>query len=70
MVIDRFILNNNQIMLFPCFTFIPKTGIGLTKTENIFFTEEILPPISKSDKTDEFQKALFLFPKIYGSFTV
>jgi len=41
MVIDRFILKNNQITylftkLFICFTFIPKTGIGLSKTGIIF----------------------------------
>jgi len=27
--IDRFIFKNNLIMLFSCFTFIPKTGMGL-----------------------------------------
>jgi len=28
-VIDSFIFENNQIMLFPCLTFIPKTCMGL-----------------------------------------
>jgi len=39
MVVDtcRFIFNNNQITLSPCFTFIPKTGVGLPKT-GFFFT--------------------------------
>jgi len=32
MVVDRFIFENNQIMRFPCITFIPKTGVGLPKT--------------------------------------
>jgi len=31
MVIDRFISKNNQITVFPCFTFIPKTGMGLSQ---------------------------------------
>jgi len=32
MVIDKFIFKNNQIMLFPCVTSIPKTGVGQPKT--------------------------------------
>jgi len=32
MAIDRLIFKNNHIMLFPVFTFIPKTGIGLPET--------------------------------------
>ena len=35
-VVHMFILKNNQITSFPCFTFIPKTGTGLTKTGIIF----------------------------------
>ena len=38
MVIDRFILKNpNQITIFPCFTFITKTGVGLAKIAVIFY---------------------------------
>jgi len=37
MVFDRFIINNNQITLFPCFAFIPKTGVGLPKTRVRFY---------------------------------
>ena len=36
MIVDRFILKNNQITLFPCFTFIPKTGEGLK--QGLIFT--------------------------------
>jgi len=36
MVINRFIFKNNQITLFTCFTFIPKTGMGPPKTGIIF----------------------------------
>jgi len=36
MVLDRFILKDNQIMLSPCITFIPKTGVGLPKTRGKF----------------------------------
>ena len=32
MVVDRFIFKSNQITLSPCFTFIPKTGVGLHET--------------------------------------
>jgi len=32
----RFILKNNQITLSPCFTFIPKIGVGLPKTGLVF----------------------------------
>jgi len=28
MVIHRVIITNNQITPFPCFTYIPKTGVG------------------------------------------
>jgi len=37
MVIDMFIFKNNQIALFPCFTFIPKAGVGLPKTGFMFY---------------------------------
>jgi len=30
----------NQITLYPCFTVIPKTGVGLPKTEGLVFTEQ------------------------------
>jgi len=36
-VINRFILKNNQITLFTCFIFIPKTDMGLPKIGNIFY---------------------------------
>jgi len=29
--VDCFVSKNNQITRFPCFTFIPKTGIGIPK---------------------------------------
>jgi len=29
MIIQRCIFKYNQISLFPCFTFVPKTGMGL-----------------------------------------
>ena len=32
MVVVRFIFIINQITLFPCFTFIPETGVGQSKT--------------------------------------
>jgi len=32
MVVDMFIFKNNEITLSPCFTFIPKIGVGLRKT--------------------------------------
>jgi len=31
MVVDRFILKNNEITLSPCFSFLPETGVGLPK---------------------------------------
>jgi len=34
--VDRFISKNNHITLFPSFTFMPKTGLGLPKTELVF----------------------------------
>jgi len=36
-VIDRFIFKKYQITLFICFTFIPKTGMGVPKTRIIFY---------------------------------
>ena len=32
MFAQRFIFKNNQITLYPCFTFIPKIGVELPKT--------------------------------------
>jgi len=37
MVVDRFIFKNNQMTLSPCFTFIPKTGMGLPKSGISFY---------------------------------
>jgi len=37
MVVDRFIFKNNQMTLFPCSTFIPKTRTGLPKTGVSFY---------------------------------
>jgi len=37
MVVDRFIFKNMKITFSRCFTFIPKTGVGLPETR-IFFT--------------------------------
>jgi len=42
MVVDGFIFENNQITLLPCFTFIPKTGIGLPKIGVSFYFESSL----------------------------
>jgi len=39
MVIDWLIFKNNQISLFTCITFIPKTGMGLPKTGIIFYRD-------------------------------
>jgi len=36
--VDRFIVKNNQITSFPCFTFIPKTGKGLPKLRVCFYS--------------------------------
>jgi len=38
MVVDRLIFKNNQITLFPCFTFIPNAGVGLPKTDVGFYS--------------------------------
>jgi len=40
MVVDSFILKNNQITLSPCFTFIRRTGVGLPKTGTSFYRED------------------------------
>ena len=37
MVIDRYILNYNQITLFHCFIFIPKISMGRLKTGVSFY---------------------------------
>ena len=37
MVVDRFIFKNNQITPSHCFTFVPKTGVGLPKKGVIFY---------------------------------
>jgi len=37
MVVDRFIFENDQITLSLCFTFIPKTGVGLPETGVSFY---------------------------------
>jgi len=37
MIVDWFIFKNNLITLSPCFTFLPKTGIGLPKTGVSFY---------------------------------
>ena len=36
-VVDWFIFTNNQIVRFPCFIYIPKTGVGLPETGIIFY---------------------------------
>jgi len=41
MVIHRFTFENNQIMLFPRFTFITKKGAVLPKTGIIFYCDLI-----------------------------
>jgi len=42
MIVDSFIFNNNLITLAPCFTFIPKTAVGLPKTGVRFYCVEVL----------------------------
>jgi len=37
MIVDRFIFKNNQFTLCPCLTFIPKTGVGLSKIGVSFY---------------------------------
>jgi len=37
MVVDMFIFENNQIMPFLCFSFVPKTGVGLPKSGVSFY---------------------------------
>ena len=37
MVVDRFIFKINQITLSACFTFMPKTGVGLPKIGVSFY---------------------------------
>jgi len=37
MVVDRFIFKHNQIALSPCFTFAPKTGVGLPEAWVSFY---------------------------------
>jgi len=37
MFVDRFIFKNNQFTLCPCLTFIPKTGVGLSKIGVSFY---------------------------------
>ena len=41
MVFDRLNFKNNQITLSPCFTFIPKTGVGLPKPGVRFYCEPL-----------------------------
>jgi len=50
MVIDRFLFRNNQLTLLPCFTFIPKTGIGLPKVGIISYCEVIVVSLMKNSK--------------------
>ena len=39
LAVDSFIFENNQLTLFSCFTFIPKTCVGIPKTGIIFYGE-------------------------------
>jgi len=39
MVNDRFIFSNSRITLSPCFTFIPKTGVGLPQAGVCYYGE-------------------------------
>ena len=43
MVASGFILKNYQITLVPCFPFIPKTSVGLPKTEVSFYSVWLMP---------------------------
>jgi len=45
MIVDRFIFKNNLITLFPCLTFIPKTGVELPKT-GFILTVRVRPVIT------------------------
>jgi len=40
-IVDRFILKNNLITLSSCFTFIPKTGVGLHETGISFYCVQL-----------------------------
>jgi len=44
MVVDWFILKNNQITLSLCFTFILKTGVGLPETGGYFLLSSFYNP--------------------------
>jgi len=50
MVVDRFIFNYNETKVFPCFSFIPKTGVGYLKHSLVFtvYPEKCLPKHRKS----------------------
>jgi len=43
-IIDRFIFNNSEITLSPCFNFLPKTGGGLIKTGVRFYCDNQASP--------------------------
>ena len=46
MVVDRFIFNDNQTTLSPCFFFVPKTSVGQPKTGVSFYYIKALLKIS------------------------
>jgi len=41
MVVDRFIFKNNEVTFYPCSTSILETGLGLPKTEVIFYLTKL-----------------------------
>jgi len=43
----------DQIMLFPCFTFIPKTGTGIPKTAGVSFYCGVIGYVRVCDNTRE-----------------
>jgi len=63
MVIYISIFRNNQITLFPYFTFIPKTGMGQPKTRMRFYCVRLVTMIILSLKISEEILARSSYPK-------
>jgi len=64
MVVDRFVCKNNQIVLFPCLTFILKAGLGLPKTYLIIKNKQ------RNNKTTQKRKGKTAFlPHRWGNKT-
>jgi len=48
MVGERFIFKNNQITIYPYFTFMPKAGVGLSKKGVSFYCETRIVVVPKT----------------------